>query len=408
MNNYFMNMETQKLELHFKKEDYLALPEDLKKEVNNNFLFSRKADAWVSRAKFPNLWWAEGVAKKLGLEDGGKAGERLSFREQMEQKAERAEERAERYERKSEMADQKRKALQKPIEDMHGDNAFFTQPRGNNRAGRAFTNRINQMMAAWDRGLEEFKKSEYYVKKAMTARQTAKGTKPTNKGFLDRRIKEAEKTIKAQRKNLEGYWKKLEKIEQGEIFNAYNGSVVTAETVQGWIEDAELMIKNAISKFIYYHECLSEVGGIEFSQENIKVGYTVELNQWGKCKVIGTGRVNLIYRILEGGAAGMSGEAAYAEINRIISDQVHIDPHPFRVGEVYTVRAWNGEAYADKEYRITKITEEKVTLKSGTERAITRRPRKFRDGSSPNGYSWALGIVDGTNGIVYKKDEAGK
>ena len=178
--------------------------------------------------------------------------------------------------------------------------------------------------------------------------------------------------------------------------------------MQGWIEGAKLMIENAISKIIYYHECLAEVGGIEFCQENIKVGYTVELNQWGKCKVIGTGRVNLIYRILEGGAAGMSREAAYAEINRIISDQVQIDPHPFRVGEVYTVRAWNGEAYADKEYRITKIKEEKVTLKSGTERAITRRPRKFRDGSGPNGYSWALGIVDGTNGIVYKKDEAGK
>ena len=28
MNYYIRNMETQKLELHFKKEDYLALPED--------------------------------------------------------------------------------------------------------------------------------------------------------------------------------------------------------------------------------------------------------------------------------------------------------------------------------------------------------------------------------------------
>lgn len=348
------------------------------------------------------------MAKKLGLEDGGKAGERLSFKEQMEQKAERAKERAEQYEQKSEMADQKRKVLQKPIEDMHGDDAFFTQPRVNSSAGRAFTNRRNQMIAAWDRGLEEFKKSEYYAKRAETARQTAKGTRPTDKGFLDRRIKEAEKTIKAQKKNLEGYREKLEKIGQGAVFKAYNGNVVTAETVLGWIEDAELIIENAISKFIYYHECLAEVGGIEFCQENIKVGYTVELNRWGKCKVIGTGKVNLIYQILEGGAAGMTGEAAYAEINRIISDRVQIDPHPFRVGEVYTVRAWNGEAYANKEYRITKITEEKVTLKSGIERAITRRPRKFRDSSSPNGYSWALGIVDGTNGIVYKKDEVGK
>lgn len=45
MNGYVMNMETHKLELHFEKKDYLALPEDLKKEINNNFLFSGKSNA---------------------------------------------------------------------------------------------------------------------------------------------------------------------------------------------------------------------------------------------------------------------------------------------------------------------------------------------------------------------------
>lgn len=49
MNYYITNMETHKLELHFEKEDYLALPENLKKEINRNFLFSRKFNAWVSR-----------------------------------------------------------------------------------------------------------------------------------------------------------------------------------------------------------------------------------------------------------------------------------------------------------------------------------------------------------------------
>ena len=42
MNDYVMNMETHKLELHFEKEDYLALPEDLKKEINSNFFFQRE------------------------------------------------------------------------------------------------------------------------------------------------------------------------------------------------------------------------------------------------------------------------------------------------------------------------------------------------------------------------------
>lgn len=89
MSNYIMNLETQKLELHFDKSDYMSLSDNLKKEIKSNFLFSAKLGAWVSRAKFPNLWRAEAVAKKLGLENGGKIGEMLTFAEQMEQKAER-------------------------------------------------------------------------------------------------------------------------------------------------------------------------------------------------------------------------------------------------------------------------------------------------------------------------------
>lgn len=33
MSEYIMNMETQKLELYFEKEDYVALPDELKKEI---------------------------------------------------------------------------------------------------------------------------------------------------------------------------------------------------------------------------------------------------------------------------------------------------------------------------------------------------------------------------------------
>lgn len=64
MSEYVMNRETGKLELHFDKDDYLALPEESKKEIKSNFLFSRK-NGWVSRAKFPNLYRAESVAKKI-------------------------------------------------------------------------------------------------------------------------------------------------------------------------------------------------------------------------------------------------------------------------------------------------------------------------------------------------------
>lgn len=405
MSEYVMNMETQKLELHFEKADYMALSEELKKEIKSNFLFSRKAGAWISRAKFPNLWYAETVAKKIGLTDGGKSGETLTFAEQMERKTKKAEARAERYDHKSENARDKAVALQKPINDMHGDVAFFTQPNINSSSGHAFTNRRNRMFAAWERGFDEFKKSEYYAERAEAARQTAAETKPTDKGFIIRRIKEAEKTIRAQKKNLESYRKTLEQIKQGKTFKRYNGTPITADTVQKWIEDAELIIENAISKSIYYHECLEKVGGVAFSKDNIKAGYIVKIKRWGNCKVIGTGRVNITYEVMNV-PGGVPLKAAYAEIESIVSDTVQIDQHPFKVGESYTVQVWSNEErkIIDKEYTVTKITEEKVTIKSGTDRAITKKPRKFRDGK---GYCWAIGVADGIGGTIYKKSPEG-
>ena len=125
MSKYIMNLETQKIELHFDKADYMALSDDLKGEIKSNYLFSRKSGVWISRAKFPNLWRAEAVAKKLGLDNGGKVGETLTFAEQMERKAERAEARAERYDNKSEKAQERAEALQKPINDMHGTLLFL-------------------------------------------------------------------------------------------------------------------------------------------------------------------------------------------------------------------------------------------------------------------------------------------
>lgn len=401
-----MNLETQKIELHFEKADYMALSDDLKGEIKSNYLFSRKSGVWISRAKFPNLWRVEAVAKKLGLDNGGKVGETLTFAEQMERKAERAEARAERYDNKSEKAQDRAEALQKPINDMHGDISFFTQPNINSSTGRAFTNRRNRMFSAWEKGFDEFRKSEYYAERAAIARQTAEDTKPTDKGFIDRRIKDAEKTIKAQRKNIEYYRKYLERIENGEEIKQYNGDILTADMVQEWIENAELIIENAISKSIYYHECMEEAGGVAFSKNNIKEGYIVELDRWGKCRVTGTGKVNISYSIMEGGAAGYGGKAAYAEIKRIISEEVLEKPeHPFKVGDSYTVQVWNSEKCTrePKEYIVTKITPERVTLKTGEERAVSRKPRRFKDNST-NGFSWAIGVVDGYGGTIYKKE----
>ena len=75
---YILNRETGKIELHFEKSEYQEMPEDKKRILRSNYLFSRKAEAWVSRAKYPNLYSAKRAAEQLGFTEGEKVGERLN------------------------------------------------------------------------------------------------------------------------------------------------------------------------------------------------------------------------------------------------------------------------------------------------------------------------------------------
>ena len=201
MSNYFiLNLETRKLELHFDKEAYAELSDEQKGDIKSNFLWGKKTGCWISRAKEPNLCRAYRCAESLGLEDAGKKGDRLSFAEQMEKKAERAQFMADQYEARAEAAEQRGEALQKPITDMHGDIAFFTQPNINTSAGRAFTRRREKMFAAFEKGFEEFQKSDYWKSRACTARVTATQSGLQDRGFLGRRISERESDIRKLKK----------------------------------------------------------------------------------------------------------------------------------------------------------------------------------------------------------------
>lgn len=94
---YILKRETGKIELHFEKSEYQEMPEEQKRILKSNYLFSRKAEAWVSRAKYPNLYYAKRAAEELGFTEGEKIGERLTYAEQLQRQADRAEARAERY-----------------------------------------------------------------------------------------------------------------------------------------------------------------------------------------------------------------------------------------------------------------------------------------------------------------------
>jgi hypothetical protein len=164
MGKYLLNKETQKIEMHFEKSEYQALTEEQKKEIKSTFLWSNYAKAWVSRSIHYH-YRAEEIAKKLGLENAGSVGERLSYAEELERKAEKAEARAERYEQYSENAEKRAERLQADFNEYRKDWSWLTQPIIAGHSGsQAFKRHKDKVIARYERGFEEYHKSEYYLK----------------------------------------------------------------------------------------------------------------------------------------------------------------------------------------------------------------------------------------------------
>lgn len=394
---YIINRETEKLKLHFDKSEYQALSDDQKSTIKSNFLFSRYGGCWVSRAKIPNLWRAEQVAKSLGAENQGKTGELLSFEEKMERKAARAEERAERMDARADAAEQRGEQLQKPINARRGDIAFFTQPNINTSSGRTFTRQREKMFAAFERGMDEFKKSEYYAERAEAARRTANLENSKDKAFCDRRVKDAQKNIKAIQKNLDHYHAMLECDGMGEQQKRFDGTPIERAEIERWIEDAEERLESEISRLCYYQSCIDDLGGVQFSKENIKPGYVVKIKHYNNCTVLRTGPKNIIYRTPN----GFNLTAAYAEILEIVKAEETIKPtHPFKVGETFEIGAYVDGHRVKQVWEIVKSTATTVTLKNQTTGENIRRTPKIR--WTCEGDKWALCIGDYIDSMFYR------
>lgn len=398
---YILNKDTDKIEIYFDKDWYMSLGEYEKGMIKSNFLFSRAGGCWVSRRKFPNIWESEDVCKRLWLENKGSSGGK-SFEEKLQDKAERAENRAERYHTYANNAKNRGEDKQEALNSVRGDIAFFTQPNINSSAGRAFSRRRERMIESYFKGFEEFKKSEYWEDRAEAAMSMATNTKSTDKGFLVRKIDEIEKGLKKLKKNLDTYNDRLRRVDSGEVLHKVSGDVVTRDDVLRLIEKVEYQIESDISKIIYYKKCLEDLGGVEFSRDNIKKGYKILHKRWDLCEVVGTGPKNFTYRILEGGAKGMGGSSPYADIMKVVSTEVEVEMHPFKVGEKFTVKVWNGNEYVNVEYTITKVSPKRVTLSSEKGENIFRQPKLIMYGQSPE---WVMDITGGYNGYVRKSKE---
>lgn len=308
--NYFIeNKETGKIELHFEKDKYMSLTNDEKSSIKSNFLFSRYSKAWISRCKFPHLYRPREIALSLGLDDHGTIGDRLSFEQQENVRINKAERRADRYEYKAEKAIERANDLQAPINSMHGDIAFFTQPNINTAAGRAFTNKRNRMWASYEKGIEEFRKSEYYKSRAEIARNAKE---IPSKGFCQRRIDDAEKSIRAQNRNIEHYKDHINKYPDD------------AEKYNNYIDNANEIIETNIEKAAYYDALLQQQGGI-IDRKALKKGMIINVEKWGKVRYLRGGSKNITFEFMQphmtlADGSPMQGQVSYAEIKEIVKE----------------------------------------------------------------------------------------
>lgn len=257
--NYIFNLETTKIELHFEKSEYDLLSDGDKSLLKSAFLFSGKNKCWVSRAKEPNLCRAKQVAFKLGFTEEVREGERLSFAEQLQKKAERAEESAERFETYADTAQERQKALQTPLNDMHGDIAFFTQPIMAGHSGsQAFAKRREKLFERYEKGFEEYRKSEYFRERADIARSTAGMEKLKDKGYFDKKVKEFQKEIRDRKRNIEHYEDMLVKCNEGKPIKRYGGDLFTVDDINKLLERELELIEVAQDKEGFFLNCIDD------------------------------------------------------------------------------------------------------------------------------------------------------
>lgn len=340
---YVLNQETGKIELYFTIEEFRSLTAKQKENLRRYFLWSPQRQVWVSRSK-NNHYMAIRTAELLGFTDGGKVGEKLSYAEQLKRKAERAKQRAKHYEQYAKNAERRAKALQAEMnEHLRNQNiAFFTQPIIAGHAGsERFARQRQKIYERYYKGFEEYRKSEYFRKKAITAQQTASMAQLQNKTYLNSRIEECKANIRK-----------------------YERLIVLAEQQNNseWLESLLEKMEYEIDKLAFFQNCMNELGGIKYSKENIKPGYEVKIrNQWHKVIKINKKTVEV-----KSFASGLSLKYPYAEIEdmKVPEDwkEQNLEiKNPFNIGDILVRKNVLGDIVIAA-FQVVKITEKSVMI----------------------------------------------
>lgn len=341
--NYIFNKETQKIELPLTKEEYNDLSQELKREVKGAFLFSGKAQAWVSRST-KNHYRAIRVAKLLGFENEEVKGKMLSFTEEIDRKIEKAELRQERYIELADGAVKKAEGLQNEFNSFRGDIAFLTQPiiRGH-KGSESFGKQRERIMNRYTKGLDEYRKSEYFRSKAEDMQNIINGEKFKNRVYLNNRINECKKNIKVYEKNIT--W-------------AENNNL---NKVSYWLEKLEY----EIDKLAFMENALDKIGGIKFSKDDLKPGYYVLIREiWSE--ILKLNKKTVEVQPLQSNLKCFILKYEYGEISEMkipkgFKEKEEIK-NPYNVGDIVVATSYAGSRimYA---YQVIKVTLKCVVIK---------------------------------------------
>lgn len=345
---YINNLETGKIELHFTKEEYQALTDEQKKSLKSAYLFSRYAQAWVSRAK-NNHYSALQVATNLGFTEEEIQGTRLTYEEELNRKVEKAERRSERYEQYAENAQNRAENLQSSLDKYRGDTAFFTQPNVNTSSGRSFTKYRERLYNRYNKGFEEYRKSDYFKEKAQTAQKTANKEQLRNKVYLCNRIKECESLIK----KYESY---IVAAEEKQI----NGDEQAQKRIEKYLSELEYQI----DKMAFMQNYLDELGGI-FDKTNIKEGYLILVRHgWAKVKKVNPKTVLCQY--LDPPLDKWMSKTEYSEIKQIKIPDNYKKPlnelkNPYNVNDILVCYNISGNGII-RAYQVLKVTPKGIQI----------------------------------------------
>lgn len=339
---YILNLETSKIELRFSKEEYQALTTDEKKAIQRAFRFSGSRSAWLSRST-RNHYSAIQAAKQLGFTDGGKTGERLSYAEEVDRQVEKAEARIERFEKYADNAETRAKSLQSDLNSMRGDNSFFTQPIIAGHAGsQRFARRREKMFDRYHKGFEEYRKSEYFRDRAVTAEQTASMRKFKDRSYLSNRIEECNKNIRESQRRM-----------------------VRAEETQNesYMETLLEQMEYELDKLAFFHNKMDELGGVQFNKDNLRAGYLVKIR--GRWDTVVKANVKTVE--VKPDAVPYTLKYAFAEIQEMKipegwKEKKKEAVNPFEVDDI-VIRTAIGSNRIIKAFQVVKKTDKSVTIK---------------------------------------------